>query len=99
MQKAIAVRNLLRGFYLGVPSGEEVAQRMGETPLTPEQVSAGPHQKLLEDPACKGRTPLWYYILLEDLAWRPQFGRRASESKFEMIDLLDFNGEINPLGG
>lgn len=133
MQKAITVRNLLRGFYLGLPSGEEVAQRMGETPLTPAQVSDGPHQKLLEDPAFKGRTPLWYYILkeaelaggtrlgrvgsrivaetlyglvrksphsiLEDPQWRPQFGRRASESKFEMIDLLDFNGDINPLGG
>ncbi|MDT7808622.1 MAG: hypothetical protein QOJ70_2435 [Acidobacteriota bacterium] len=65
MQKAIAVRNLLRGFYLALPTGEEVAQCIGEKPLTPEQVSDGPHRKLLEDPAFRGHTPLWYYVLKE----------------------------------
>lgn len=65
MQKAITVRNLLRGFYLGLPTGEEVADWIGETPLTPEQVAEGPHKTLLDDPAFRGRTPLWYYILKE----------------------------------
>jgi hypothetical protein len=65
MQKAIAVRNLLRGFYLALPTGEEVAECIGEKPLAPEQVSDGPHQKLLEDAAFRGHTPLWYYVLKE----------------------------------
>ena len=65
MQKAITIRNLLRGFYLGLPTGEEAADRLGETPLRPEDVAEGPHKALLSDPALCGRTPLWYYVLKE----------------------------------
>jgi hypothetical protein len=65
IQKAITVRNLLRGFYLGLPTGEEAAEWMGETPLTRKQVSEGAHEALLDDPAFWGKTPLWYYILRE----------------------------------
>jgi hypothetical protein len=65
MQKAISVRNLLRGFYLGLPTGEEAAQGCGEQALTPEEVIAGPHEELLRDPDFRGQTPLWYYILKE----------------------------------
>jgi hypothetical protein len=64
-QKAITVRNLLRGFYMGLPTGEEAAEWMGETPLKPEQVAAGSHKDLLDDPAFRGKTPLWYYVLRE----------------------------------
>jgi hypothetical protein len=64
-QRAITVRNLLRGFALGLPAGEEVAALIGEKPLDPEEVSSGPHQKLLSDSVFKGKTPLWYYILKE----------------------------------
>ncbi len=65
MQKAITIRNLLRGFYLGLPTGEEVAEWIGETPLTHKEVADGPHEKLLSDPVFRGKTPLWYYILKE----------------------------------
>jgi hypothetical protein len=65
MQRAITVRNLLRGFYLGLPTGEEVAEWVGETPLTRKQVASGPHESLLDDPVFWGKTPLWYYILKE----------------------------------
>ncbi|HEX8293939.1 MAG TPA: heme peroxidase family protein [Pyrinomonadaceae bacterium] len=65
MQKAITVRNLLRGFYLGLPTGEEAAEWMGETPLTRKEVTSGPHAALLNDPVFQGKTPLWYYILKE----------------------------------
>jgi hypothetical protein len=65
MQKAITVRNLLRGFYLGLPTGEEAAEWMGETPLTRKQVATGPHEKLLDHSLFWGKTPLWYYILKE----------------------------------
>lgn len=65
MQRAITVRNLLRGFYLGLPTGEEVAEWIGETPLKPEDVAEGPHKSLLSDRALRGKTPLWYYVLKE----------------------------------
>ena len=65
MQKALTVRNLLRGFYLGLPTGEEVADWIGETPLTRKQVSSGRHENLLDHPLFWGKTPLWYYILKE----------------------------------
>jgi hypothetical protein len=65
MQKAITVRNLLRGFYLGLPTGEEAAEWMGEKPLTRKQLADGLHEGLLDDPAFWGKTPLWYYVLKE----------------------------------
>ena len=63
--RPLTVRNLLRGFALGLPTGEEVAERMGETPLAPDETARGPHEDVLRDPALYGRTPLWYYILKE----------------------------------
>lgn len=65
MQRAITVRNLLRGFYLELPTGEEVAKWIGVKPLTHKQIADGPHQALLDDDAFRGRTPLWYYVLKE----------------------------------
>lgn len=71
-QLALTTRNLLRGFTLSLPTGEEVAERLGETPLTHKQITSGPygvesatHKALLDDPVFDGRTPLWYYILKE----------------------------------
>jgi hypothetical protein len=65
IQRAITVRNLLRGFYLGLPTGEEVAEHICVEPLTHEQIVTGPQQALLDDDAFRGRTPLWYYVLKE----------------------------------
>jgi hypothetical protein len=56
--QSLAVRDLVRGEGVGLPSGEAVARRMGEAPLRAEEVgipSAGPATE----------TPLWYYILRE----------------------------------
>jgi hypothetical protein len=65
MQRAITVRNLLRGFYLGLPTGEEAAEWMGETPLTHDELAGGPHGGVLKDKDFLGKTPLWYYVLRE----------------------------------
>jgi hypothetical protein len=62
--RSITVRNLLRGFSLGLPTGEEVARRLGETPLTPDQIASAQYQAPLAT-ALKGKTPLWFYILRE----------------------------------
>jgi hypothetical protein len=61
----LAVRNLLRGLRLGLPSGQDVALAMGITPLTDEELFAN---VTLEDPVKKdlaGRAPLWFYVLKE----------------------------------
>lgn len=65
-QKApLAVRNLLRGRALGLPAGQDVAEAIGAPVLTPEQVRAGAHEKILRGHKLDRQTPLWYYILKE----------------------------------
>lgn len=55
---SLAVRDLMRGQGTGLPSGEAVARRMGESPLTADEVGAlGTHEP--------SETPFWYYVLRE----------------------------------
>lgn len=65
----LAVRNLLRGFLLSMPTGQAVAQALGIAPLTaaelvdnaktPQEASA------LTQAGFDEATPLWYYVLAE----------------------------------
>jgi heme peroxidase len=55
---SLAVRDLVRGQGVGLPSGEAVARRMGEPPLSAEEVGTS-------SAGWSGETPLWYYILRE----------------------------------
>ncbi len=76
-------RNLIRGFELGLPSGQDVARAMGVKVMTDDQITIG---KFVDDPqggtdpdirgtiasqkqlaAFKGKCPLWTYILAEAL--------------------------------
>ncbi len=52
---SLAVRDLLRGTATNLPSGESVADAMGITPLTADQVG----------PGWAAGTPLWFYVLKE----------------------------------
>ena len=64
----LAVRNLLRGYLLRVPTGQAVAKAVGETPLTPRQIEAAvpPEQAVvLREKLLPDRTPLWFYLLAE----------------------------------
>ncbi|GAA4733400.1 heme peroxidase family protein [Isoptericola chiayiensis] len=65
--KQLAQRNLLRGYMLALPTGEEVARELGAAPLTREQLIAGaaPEVGAALDRIGAGRTPLWYYVLQE----------------------------------
>jgi hypothetical protein len=67
-------RNLLRGFRLGLPSGQAVARAMGVKPLDDEQILIGqavdapdkPLDNILSvSPAFRKNCPLWTYILAE----------------------------------
>lgn len=63
MAKNLAARNLIRGLVLGIPSGQNIAQAMGLTPLTRENFDELDLSGELE--VFKTTTPLWYYILHE----------------------------------
>ncbi len=68
---SLAERNLLRGKRLGLPSGQQVAQRMGVEVLSNEQLG------LNDDPDWKGQAPLWFYILKEaEIQPEPYNGKR-----------------------
>jgi hypothetical protein len=65
----LAVRNLLRGYGLRMPTGQAVAKHLHLKPLKAKEMetaAASPQQaKVLRDAAFLERTPLWYYLLAE----------------------------------
>jgi len=65
LAKDLAVRNLIRGKYMGLPCGQDVARAMGIEPLSDEELFDGIEldPDVRED--LKGRAPLWYYVLKE----------------------------------
>jgi hypothetical protein len=58
---SLAERNLIRGKRLGLPAGQDVARRMGLTPLTNAQLGLPDPQ----NPGWQGKAPLWFYVLKE----------------------------------
>jgi hypothetical protein len=65
--KRLAVRNLLRGYRLAVPTGQAVAARLGVTALTTEELLGADQgvQDALVDGGFVDATPLWFYVLRE----------------------------------
>ncbi len=77
--KRLAVRNLLRGYRLAVPTGQAVAGALGVAPLTAEELLSGDQgvQDALVDGGFVDATPLWFYVLKE--AEVQQDGERLGE--------------------
>jgi hypothetical protein len=77
--QSLAVRNLLRGRALGIPSGQAVAKAMGIDPLTIEPPPSADARASEEEKKrietlrrlfapksdLRNNTPLWYYVLKE----------------------------------
>jgi hypothetical protein len=63
--KTLAVRNLLRGRLVGLPTGQDVAKKLGVTVLKPEEVASGPLGAVVTAQGFDTKTPLWFYILKE----------------------------------
>ncbi|NMO52394.1 LysM peptidoglycan-binding domain-containing protein [Actinoplanes sp. TBRC 11911] len=65
----LAVRNLLRGYRLRLPTGQAVAQALGLPALSKDDilaVAANPAQhSAIEAGGFETRTPLWFYVLAE----------------------------------
>jgi Animal haem peroxidase len=83
--RSLAGRDLERGHAYGLPSGEDVAGAMGESPLSAEETDfAGSDWS--------GHTPLWLYFLLESAARAggerlgPAGGRIVAEVLTGLID-------------
>jgi hypothetical protein len=72
-KKNLAVRNLLRSYYLRIPTGQAVATAMHEkdqsiVALTPSQIASAvtePQYRLMKKAGFLTHTPLWFYILAE----------------------------------
>jgi len=68
----LALRNLQRGAMFGLPSGQDVARALGETPIPDKKLVIGKataddqKQPLIDiDTGFAGKAPLWAYILSE----------------------------------
>jgi hypothetical protein len=65
----LAVRTLLRGYILKLPTGQAVARALGLRVMTAQeiqQVAANEEQlRVLQDSEFSTRTPLWFYLLAE----------------------------------
>ena len=65
----LAVRNLLRGYGLRMPTGQAVANHLGLTALTASQLrtaaASTTQAGVLQSTGFLTRTPLWYYLLAE----------------------------------
>jgi hypothetical protein len=67
--KRLAVRNLLRGYLLRMPTGQALAKAFGIPRLSTGALEAAADSaeqaQILRDSGFNKRTPLWYYILAE----------------------------------
>jgi hypothetical protein len=65
----LAVRNLLRGYLLRMPTGQAVAQAIGVPALTSEEIlgqaESDEQKAVLLNSTFLAGTPLWYYVLAE----------------------------------
>ncbi|HEV3497429.1 MAG TPA: peroxidase family protein, partial [Actinomycetes bacterium] len=65
----LAIRNLLRGYALRMPTGQAMATRFGLPVLTPAELEAAAASErqahVLKTSGFLERTPLWYYLLAE----------------------------------
>lgn len=66
LPEQLAVRTLQRGASTRLATGEQVARALGYTPLREQALAGGEASwQKLDELGLTGRTPLWYYILLE----------------------------------
>jgi len=99
---SLAERNLLRGWRLGLPSGQDVARAMGITPLADRDILIGQGVDAPDEPLKKIRDvsavfanncPLWTYILAEAM----HFGESVKIPVTE--DVTINTPRLGPVGG
>jgi hypothetical protein len=68
LMQHLAIRNLLRGFLLSIPTGQALAKAMSVKPLDEAELlqNAGPGvEQALREGGFLQRTPAWFYVLKE----------------------------------
>jgi Animal haem peroxidase len=65
LPNSLAVRNLLRGRSMGLPSGQSVARLMRFKPILPAEIAQGKDGAVAAKHNFHIESPLWYYILKE----------------------------------
>jgi len=65
LPRNLAERNLIRGWRLGLPSGQKVATALGELPLTEDELKVGGRKLSDISGVFRDNAPLWFYILAE----------------------------------
>jgi hypothetical protein len=102
---SLAERNLLRGWRLGLPSGQQVAKAMGEEPLKDADILIGKATGAAGDTASivdpklglgkvfAGNCPLWTYILAEAI-------KNQEEVTLPVTEKITVNSpKLGPVGG
>jgi hypothetical protein len=99
---SLAERNLLRGWRLGLPSGQDVARAMGVRPLADQDILIGQAVDAPEKPLVaitdvsgvfKGNCPLWAYILAEAM-------HHKHSVKIPVQETINVNTpRLGPVGG
>jgi hypothetical protein len=99
---SLALRNLERGWRLGLPSGQEVARAMGVIPLADNDIIIGKAVKarrpsapniLSISPIFKNNCPVWVYILAEAMLHQ----ERVKIPVKENISIM--TPRLGPVGG
>lgn len=101
----LALRNLLRGKAMGLPSGQTVARKMGIEPIPDEDLRVGKANvdglkdnqsitKLSEGFA--DNAPLWFYVLAEA---QHEWAKAAKEKKGDDDAKNSIHVKLGPLGG
>ena len=100
----LAQRNLLRGFAMGLPSGQDVARAMGLIPIEDKNLKIGKavvadfpgSPTLLSlDPSFKDNAPLWFYVLAEaQYEWFQRATAKGGKADLEPVRLGTVGGRI-----
>jgi len=99
----LALRNLLRGWRLRLPSGQDVARAMGIVPIKDAKILIGkftgdPADKLVPivevHPVFAGNCPLWTYILAESLETKVVVKTTKGDKKIKTRQLGHVGGRI-----
>jgi Animal haem peroxidase len=100
----LAKRNLLRGFAMGLPSGQSVALALGVDPIEDKDLRVG--KAVLDDltgnplltsfgDSFKENAPLWYYVLAEaQTEWAKRATAKGSKGNDEPLRLGTVGGRI-----
>ena len=100
---ALAERNLLRSWRLGLPSGQDVARAMGVPPLADEDIIIGQgvdnpgRQKNIVEVAGKifaDNCPLWTYVLAEAMHYKVSVKIPVKEKNMHIT-----TPQLGPVGG